>query len=266
MDLKKRGSLTAKGGFENEQKIVDKFLDYKQDLDAQNWLKIMGYDFKKINYLLATQIPPSLSKEKAIQLGVSEKGFEETKSFKKSDVQIKIEIEIEKVIYRENISIKKANKTAGFNQVDKRPVNQYEKYWNIPENIIKSLKYFTGVYPPYKNSKSKKRMFLDELNPEEVNCLIDFFTKNKVLIFNDVLRGRGALSASWMLVTQKEGEKFSYILKDMNYVCNFYSQGEVKVSPKGSLKIGRMTMQRKGGTPDPTSLQFKINPLELFSS
>jgi len=46
--------------------------------------------------------------------------------------------------------------------------------------------------------------------------------------------------------------------------CNFYSQGEVGMSPRGSLKIGRVTMQRKGGTPDPTSLQFKINPLALF--
>ncbi len=36
----------------------------------------------------------------------------------------------------------------------------------------------------------------------------------------------------------------------------------VKMIPRGSLKIGRVTMQRKGGTPDPTSLQFKINPLE----
>jgi len=33
---------------------------------------------------------------------------------------------------------------------------------------------------------------------------------------------------------------------------------------RGSLKIGRVTMQRKGGTPDPTSLRFKINPLALF--
>lgn len=32
------------------------------------------------------------------------------------------------------------------------------------------------------------------------------------------------------------------------------------------LPIDKVTMQRKGGTPDPTSLQFKINPLELFAS
>jgi len=36
------------------------------------------------------------------------------------------------------------------------------------------------------------------------------------------------------------------------------------MNPRASLKIGKITMQRKGGTPDPTSLQFKMNPLELF--
>ncbi|MBC7328518.1 hypothetical protein H5T87_10490, partial [bacterium] len=40
--------------------------------------------------------------------------------------------------------------------------------------------------------------------------------------------------------------------------------GEVGLSPKGSLYIGRITMQRKGGTPDSTKLQFKIKPCELF--
>ena len=45
---------------------------------------------------------------------------------------------------------------------------------------------------------------------------------------------------------------------------NFFGKGDVKVSLRGSLYIGRITMQRKGGTPDPTKLQFKIKPCELF--
>ena len=61
----------------------------------------------------------------------------------------------------------------------------------------------------------------------------------------------------------KNGD-LKYILKDINFVMNFYSQGDVKISPRGSLYIGRITMQRKGGTPDPTKLQFKISPNELF--
>ena len=73
------------------------------------------------------------------------------------------------------------------------------------------------------------------------------------------------MSAEWFLVTRKNNDdSVDWILKDINTVCNFYSQGEVEISPRGSLKIGRVTMQRKGGTPDPTSLQFKINPLALF--
>jgi len=45
---------------------------------------------------------------------------------------------------------------------------------------------------------------------------------------------------------------------------NFFGNGNVEISPKGSIYIGRITMQRKGGTPDPTKLQFKIKPCQLF--
>lgn len=38
------------------------------------------------------------------------------------------------------------------------------------------------------------------------------------------------------------------------------------MSQKGGLIIGKLTAQRKGGTPDPTSLQFKIKPLDIFDS
>jgi hypothetical protein len=100
---------------------------------------------------------------------------------------------------------------------------------------------------------------------EKMNSIVQFFKNNKSLIISDILRGRGGLSAEWFLVTRKNNDNsIDWILKDINNVCNFYSQGEVEISPRGSLKIGRATMQRKGGTPDPTSLQFKINPLALF--
>ncbi|OAV02307.1 hypothetical protein AO381_1598 [Moraxella catarrhalis] len=46
-----------------------------------------------------------------------------------------------------------------------------------------------------------------------------------------------------------------------------YGDGDVVISPRGSLKIGRVTMQRKGGDngrPTANMLQFKIDPAELF--
>ncbi len=47
-------------------------------------------------------------------------------------------------------------------------------------------------------------------------------------------------------------------------ICKKFNNWEKRVSPGGSLYIGRITMQRKGGTPDPTKLQFKIKPCDLF--
>lgn len=80
------------------------------------------------------------------------------------------------------------------------------------------------------------------------------------------LRGRGALDADWVLVTRKKEDKIDWVLKDINFVCNFFAKGNVEITKRSNLKIGRMTAQRKGGTPDPKSLQFKLNPLDLFES
>jgi R.HinP1I restriction endonuclease len=59
-------------------------------------------------------------------------------------------------------------------------------------------------------------------------------------------------------------EMIKKLIGYFNNVIDTFSKGQVRLSPRGSLKIGKITIQRKGGTPDPTSLQFKINPLELF--
>lgn len=109
-------------------------------------------------------------------------------------------------------------------------------------------------------------MFLNEIAKTKVDELINYFSENKTLIFSDILRGRGGLAADWLLVTRKNGDIIDWILKDINFVCNFFAQGAVAITERGNLKVGRMTVQRKGGTPDPMSLQFKINPLDLFDS
>lgn len=56
----------------------------------------------------------------------------------------------------------------------------------------------------------------------------------------------------------------------MNEAINYYfADGKVKISPRGSLKIGKITMQRKGGDngrKTANMLQFKIDPSELFDT
>ena len=75
------------------------------------------------------------------------------------------------------------------------------------------------------------------------------------------------MSAGWMLVTRrnKQEKTTTWILKNINTVMNFFGSDDVEISPRGSLHIGKITMQRKGGTPDPTKLQFKIKPCKLFN-
>mgnify|MGYP001037016882 CR=1 FL=1 len=57
----------------------------------------------------------------------------------------------------------------------------------------------------------------------------------------------------------------TWTLKDINTAMNFFGSGDVKISPRGSLYIGKITMQRKGGTPDPIKLQFKVKSCQLFN-
>ena len=274
MNRSEIGSQTALGGFMNEHDVCKKFAEYQSDADSQQWLSIMGYDYSKIQKIEAQQIPVRINKEKAIDLGVTEQNYELTIRHKKADIQIRILIIIDDILYVEDISLKKANIGAGFNQVDKRPVSTYKQMWNFSSSVEKNLKLFTGELDPatvldktqIKGLKNNRRLFLTDMNQDSVSEIVSFFTENKTIVVADILRGRGSLSAEWFLVTKKnENDTLSWILKDINYVCNFYSKGEVKISPRGSLKIGRVTMQRKGGTPDPTSLQFKINPLDLFN-
>lgn len=72
-----------------------------------------------------------------------------------------------------------------------------------------------------------------------------------------------------MLVAQKVATNSRWILKSMNFCMNYFGNGEIKITSRGNFKIGRITMQRKGGDGGRKTaqmLQFKINPAELFET
>ena len=270
------GSATAKGGFANEKAICEKFNNWKNDNEAHVWLKIMGYDLKAINSVEAVQIPTRMKREDAEKLGLKE-SFEELMKFKKTDAQVRIKIVIGKIIKIENLSLKKvtirkSKETSGFNQVDKRWVDTYQQIWHFDNDVTYGLKLFTGELKPPKEImtkvklRDKRRVYLDELPGQLRNKIVNFFTNNKILVVSDILKGRGGLSASWMLVTRYDEMQntTTWMLKDINTAMNFFGYGDVFITEQGSLHIGRITMQRKGGTPDPTKLQFKIKPCQLF--
>lgn len=244
-DLIKLGSQTAKGGFRNEDDIVRKFNDWENDEDAQKWLGIMGYPIKEVE------------KVEAIKLH----GY-------KTDVQVQITIYLKKAIAAENLSIKLVSNPQGFNQIDKRWVDKYVEMWEIPADITKILKTFTGEIVPTKlGCRDKRRMFLSEMDASDQKKIIGYFTKNKILVVSDILKGRGKFSAGWMLVSFVAKGESNWILKSINQAMNVFADGPVRITNQGGLKIGKITMQRKGGDAGRDSakmLQFKINPVELF--
>lgn len=242
-ELIERGSSTAKNGFKNEQDVVDKFNAWKTDEDAQKWLLVMGYKLADIENVRAVKITGS----------------------HKTDVQVEITIFFKQGTGIENISIKLVSNNSGFNQIDKRWVDKYVELWGIPQQITINLKYFTGEIVPKKPSpKDPRRVFIDELSEKEQTEMIEFFEKNKILIVADLFKGRDSFPASWLLLYQKNISVWT--LLPMAMVMNFYGNGPVRITRDGSLKIGRIGMQRKGGDngrPSAAMLQFKIDPCEI---
>jgi hypothetical protein len=249
-DLIKRGSKTAKDGFKNENDVVDKFNNWQNDDLAKEWLKSMNYNLNEIEYVKASKVKGSFKAD--IQ------------------VQINVEIKLKKLLDVQNLQVKLVSNPAGFNQIDKRWVDKYVELWNIPNEIIKILKHFTGELLPYvKNPKDERRMFMNEFTNDEQKLVVDFIKANQSLIVSDILKGRGQFSAEWMLVILKVKEKeVKWALKPMNFCLNLFGNGDVEITKQGSIKIGNITIQRKGGDGGRKTaqmLQFKINPCLVFN-
>ena len=166
------------------------------------------------------------------------------------------------------MKVKVVSNPQGFNQIDKRKIDKYIELWNIPQDIAKILKLFTGEITPAKSGlRDPRRTFLNEMSQTDQDKLVDFVKRNKILIISDLLKGRGEFSADWTLVILKINGESKWVLKSINEVMNVFGAGDVRITGQGSLKIGKIGMQRKGGDGGRESakmLQFKINPVELF--
>ena len=89
------------------------------------------------------------------------------------------------------------------------------------------------------------------------------------MIVSDLLKGRGEFSADWVLVILKTSGENAWVLKSINEAMNVFGNGDVRITDRGSLRIGKILMQRKGGDNGRDTakmLQFKINPVELFKN
>ncbi len=236
------GSETARNGFKNEDTIRDKFNNWKADADARAWLEAM-------NYRLADVVSVSAVKPHG----------------EKSDVDVTVTTQAG--VKTEGISIKLVSSAIGFNQIDKRWLSHYVKMWNMPADVATALKLFVGETPPVKAGRSPDRMFLDELEAAAQAAVIAFFAKNRTRILHDLFTGDGPHAARWFMVALRATDKPRWIIKPDADAIRFFGDGLVELTAHGNLKIGRITVQRKGGDAGRDTakmLQFKINPALLF--
>ena len=238
------GSQTARNGFKNEDEIRDKFNNWKVDADARVWLGAMSYKIAEIESVIATK-PHG----------------------EKADVEVRVKTKAgEKT---EGISIKLVSSPNGFNQIDKRWLAHYVTMWKIPGQVEAALKLFVGETPPNKPSRDPKRMYLDELDAASQKAVIDFFTLNRTKIVHDLFSGDGPHAAGWVMVALKSTDKTRWILRTDAETIKFFGDGKIEITSRGNLKIGRITVQRKGGDAGRDTakmLQFKINPVLLFDA
>ncbi len=238
----KLGSETARNGFQNEKDIQEKFNNWKTDADARAWLTAMNYRPDDVVSLTATR-----------------------PSGEKADVEVLVKTH--KGETKEGISIKLVSSPQGFNQIDKRWLSHYVKMWKVPADVEAALKFFVGETPPNKPSRNKDRMFLDELDAASQKAIVDFFTANRDRILHDLFAGDGPHAAGWFMVALKSADKPRWVIRKDAEAIRFFGEGKVEITSHGNLKIGRITMQRKGGDGGRDTakmLQFKINPALLF--
>ncbi len=239
-------SETAKSGFVTEDQVVDEFRNWSNSIIAKKWLSVIGYSKIKTVKVDTTR-----------SLGMNGKADALLTVNKGNQI---------------GISIKKF--TISFNQVDKRKVDTYQKMWSIPKDVTVILKKYCGQdgYRPMDENpipqvKDQRRYFLTELTLDEQKKILNFFGKNKSRIIHDVLRGNTEPKADYMLVVKKKGNriKHSAITKIEN-VINHYG-GLTKITKRGNLKLGKITVQRKGGNGGGQTaqmLQFKFSPKEVL--
>ncbi len=237
-----RGSQTAKGGFRNENEIRDKFNNWRTDDDSKAWLRAMGCDTA------------------AIETVVAEKPHGD-----KADVVVRIKTSTGE--FREGISIKLVRGENGFNQIDKRWLRQYAAMWKMPPDVVAAMRLYLGEDNPTGPSRRPERMFLNEFDRETQAKVVEFFAANKDAIIEDILAGDGPSKAGWFMVALKSAGRPRWTLRPMSETIKFFREGKVEMTRAGNLKLGRITMQRKGGDGGRETakmLQFKLNPTALF--
>ena len=265
------GSRTAKTGFINEEKIRNKFNDWKIDVDAKIWLeyisKNQGFYIDEITDVVAEKLGGKSKSDVLVKIFIKNKGFIEVSiSLKKQNEQGYNHIHREKPIdFAERFNFNDEAKIAllkycGFESFS--PYDLYEKgrvsydeYMqcdDIPENREKNHREGTG------------RFYFDELSESEQTTLLEALYKNvdEILIYILKTGKYDYHQANYVICTKKTyNDQFLFNIETIEeIILRAYSTGMVSVDRNRkhpSIHMGSLTVQRKGGTAGASNIQFK---------
>ena len=257
MQKVKHGSRIAKQGFANEKDMVKVFNSWRENNNAAILLQIMGYNLDELESVQAKKVPGTLKPD------------------------IKVFIKAGGKIDCHRISCKRVEKKANYNHLCRKSVDKYQSQWGFDTFVSESLKAFTGelklvehsllrsgldLLRDQKKDRPARRLFMDEIKDEARDAIVGFFKKNTQGIVQEVFKGTNSEEIpNWMLFTYIEDGICTYHLHPMQEVVDFYTgNAEVSITKGGNLNIGKITLQRKGGTGNPFDMQFKFRPLTFL--
>lgn len=224
-----------------------------------------------------------------MDMGILVSDLETIEAFKpeglsKTDCCIKISYKIKDDKNVHNISIKLASTKSnrGFNQIDKRWVDKgkgaegYTELLGIPDDVKDLLKHYTGMLSPSSyvptptTLKDKRRLFINEMLPDDQIKLLSWLNTNIDPIFNLVFIGNSSspYPAHFICMIKSDGINVKYKVFSIKDAITFY-KGDCKasVSKRGTIHLGKLTIQRKGGDKGADTakqLQIKFDPLAIL--
>ena len=191
------------------------------------------------------------------------------------------------------ISVKEFDVKFDYNHVERHYLDFYAREWSMPRSVYISLKQFVGEIneqgapiaietlereaerlgmSPGKLGKTR-RIFINQMNYQTRETIKEFFRANKAEILKDVFINDENIE--FFIVVKREGDTAHYYVVPTKDMVDIYSTGDVIITPRGSLQIGKVVLQRKGGDHRTnggwvdvvaSQLQFKIKPSECIKN
>ena len=185
------------------------------------------------------------------------------------------------------ISVKEFDVRADYNHIERNFVDIYAQRWKMPSDVYEALKLYVGEVDQNGNPISienlereaehlntspgrlskRRRKLLNQMDKQKIEAIKKFFKENKQKILKEAFLGEEDIK--FFIIAKRDAGKVCYYILPAEKVLSVYESGGIEITRRGNLKVGEVTLQRKGGdhrtargwrNRSASQLQFKIRP------